>query len=117
MKTFCKELIPCDCVQKSALLALECCDHLWFEFDSDSRKISLYDLDRNFVGICQQDFVHDFCSLLEQGWDFSFSVEEIVQDVTERGRMEMDVTLRISAYCPGENIADIAEVAQNLRFN
>lgn len=114
MKTFFKKLIPCDGVKN--VLQLECCDPLWFEFDSHSKKISLYDLDHNFIGICPQDFVHDFCFLMEQDWDFSFSIEEITQAI-ERGRVERDITLRISAYCPGENIADIAEVAQNLRFN
>lgn len=115
MKSFLKKLENYTEVQRKALKKIDCCDPLLYEFDAEHQIIRIFDLDHHFLGVCQQDFISEFLSLISRGWEFSFSVEEIYLNNLD-GHIAEEVLLSVAAYAPAEIDQDIAAVAQRFRI-
>ena len=109
MKLFFKKLEPCSGVDRKATLLLDSCDPLVYGFDPDRIAIRLFNLNRQLVGICQQDFVPLLLYLFDQGWEIDFSVEEVRLETYPGGLIDVDVLLRVAAFAPVE-IAEITDV-------
>lgn len=109
MKLFFKKLEPCSGVDRKATLLLDSCDPLVYGFDPDRIAIRLFNLNRQLVGICQQDFVPELLCLFDQGWEIDFSVEEVRLETYPGGLIDTDVLLRVAVFAPVE-IAEITDV-------
>lgn len=109
MKLFFKKLEPCSGVDRKAVLLLDSCDPLVYGFDPDRIAIRLFNLNRQLVGICQQDSVLELLCLFDQGWEIDFSVEEVRLETYPGGLIDVDVLLRVAAFAPVK-IAEITDV-------